>query len=246
MQKQIVISRYKENMDWTKDIKKNFIIYNKSGLNDLTGNNVIDIPNTVWHPGRVGREAETYLSHIITHWNSLADQTTFIQAFPFDHCEDIIDYLNDDVKTDYRGFKNLIRHTLNDSLRKVWRDVFGDMLLSDHLVSYQGAQFEVSRELVHSRGKQFYIDLYNKTMLNFNITSWGAAYFLETIWIDVFLYKNPDYVDLYKSFLEMRIEHCIKNWHKYIEEEEHVDILLSRIPDKFDKFKNIEPEITKE
>ena len=82
----IVVARYNENLDWLKDIPKNFniIIYNK-GLEDLT-RPFIKIPN-------VGRESHTYLYHIITNYNNLADITIFCQGDSIFHSPDFLKLL---------------------------------------------------------------------------------------------------------------------------------------------------------
>jgi hypothetical protein len=86
MDKQIVISRYKENVEWLSEINiKDIILYNKGLENPYINNsNVVlkNIPN-------VGREAQTWTYHIINNWNNLANTTFFLQADPFDHTKDL-------------------------------------------------------------------------------------------------------------------------------------------------------------
>ena len=74
----IVISRYNENIDWlynyNLDNFNTIYIYNKGNtFNNKFGNNVvvISLPN-------VGRENHTYLYHIISNYNNLADVTIFL------------------------------------------------------------------------------------------------------------------------------------------------------------------------
>ncbi len=75
MKYKIVVSRYNEDISWTK--KYNCIIYNKG--NYLEDSIKID---------NVGREAHTYLRHIITNYHSLEDITIFLQGNPFDNFSD--------------------------------------------------------------------------------------------------------------------------------------------------------------
>jgi hypothetical protein len=77
MDKLIVIAKYKEDIGWTKALADPVIIYDKS----------CDLPN-------VGREAHTYLHHIIQNYNSLNDVTVFTQADPFSHRADFLKWLN--------------------------------------------------------------------------------------------------------------------------------------------------------
>jgi hypothetical protein len=73
---QLIVSRYNEDTSWTKNFK-NTIIYNKG--NEIQSNHpVINLEN-------VGREAHTYLHHIIENYDNLADVNCFMQGFPFDH-----------------------------------------------------------------------------------------------------------------------------------------------------------------
>jgi hypothetical protein len=67
---EIVISKYNENIEWTFPYKHLITIYNKS---DIFLENSIKLPN-------VGRESHTFLYHIITNWDNLADKTLFTQG----------------------------------------------------------------------------------------------------------------------------------------------------------------------
>ena len=86
---EIVIARYKENLDWLKKIKKSkdikITVYNK-GPNDI---NIpfIPLPN-------IGRESHTYLYHIINNYDNLADQTVFCQGDSVFHSPGFIDLIN--------------------------------------------------------------------------------------------------------------------------------------------------------
>ena len=82
----IVIARYNENLDWLKDIPKNIniIVYNK-GLEDITCP-YIKLEN-------IGRESHTYLYHIITNYDNLADITIFCQGDSIFHSPDFLKLL---------------------------------------------------------------------------------------------------------------------------------------------------------
>ena len=71
---EIVVARYKENIGWMWRIRKNITLYSKG----KSGFGSIMIPNQ-------GFEAGTYLYHIVTRYDSLADRTLFIQGCPFPH-----------------------------------------------------------------------------------------------------------------------------------------------------------------
>jgi hypothetical protein len=73
---EIVVARYEENIDWLSSIDGFEIkVYNKK-----SGENLLE---------NVGREAHTYLSHIVKNYENLADFTVFLQGDPFYHCRDL-------------------------------------------------------------------------------------------------------------------------------------------------------------
>jgi hypothetical protein len=89
MKTEIVVSRYNENLDWLKKIKKSkdlkITVYNK-GEDDITVP-FIKLPN-------IGRESHTYLYHIINNYDNLADQTIFCQGDSIFHSPDFLDLIN--------------------------------------------------------------------------------------------------------------------------------------------------------
>ena len=98
----IVIARYKESLEWTKDIPEQYrvFIYNKEPPFYIGRfHQVIRTPEVIV-PGaiikrlpNIGREADTYLTHIIDHYYNLADVTVFTQADPFPHSPDFLKLL---------------------------------------------------------------------------------------------------------------------------------------------------------
>ena len=94
MTKELVISYYKEKLDWIDNVKDYKItIYNKS--ND-------EMPNTI-KLNNIGREMQTYFYHIVNNYDNLSDWTFFTQGDPFDHVINYYDVLND--------FPDLSKHT---------------------------------------------------------------------------------------------------------------------------------------
>jgi hypothetical protein len=82
----IVVARYNENIEWTKNFK-NVIIYNK-------GNKLSDDYNE-YILENVGREGHTYYKYIYDNYYNLDDYTIFLQGNPFDHSPNIIQNIND-------------------------------------------------------------------------------------------------------------------------------------------------------
>jgi hypothetical protein len=77
----IVVSRYNEDVNWTKQFN-NVIIYNK-------GEKLSDDFNQILL-NNVGREGHTYYKHIYDNYDNLDDYIIFLQGNPFDHSPDII------------------------------------------------------------------------------------------------------------------------------------------------------------
>lgn len=89
----IVIARYRESIDWINKIPKNYkiFIYNKNNepltiLNCENNITIINLPN-------IGREGDTYLHHIITHYDNLPDRIIFTQGDPFPHSPRFLELL---------------------------------------------------------------------------------------------------------------------------------------------------------
>jgi hypothetical protein len=74
----LVVSKYKENTTWLRAFDSaNVRLYDKS-----------DAPIGIPRPN-IGRESETYLHYIVTHYHDLPDYVLFIQGHPFDHMSGI-------------------------------------------------------------------------------------------------------------------------------------------------------------
>ena len=68
---EIVIARYQEDISWSNAYRDICVIYNKeSEMSGFERGQVISLNN-------VGREAHTYLYHIISRWGQIADKTLF-------------------------------------------------------------------------------------------------------------------------------------------------------------------------
>ncbi len=76
---EIVVARYKEALAWTQTLRRRLpcrlTIYDKGG--DGLGE---PLPN-------IGREAHTYLTHIVARYHALPETIVFLQGDPFHHLE---------------------------------------------------------------------------------------------------------------------------------------------------------------
>ena len=181
----VVIARYNENVDWVKLIKHKVYLYNK-------GNN--DISLEYLPLKNVGREAHTYLHHIVTNYDNLDEYTVFLQGNPTDHgFYDTFGTIENFNNVNFiAGFTPFLRHLENHrylSCPKHDCDLF-------HLAAYhdihlpiqdvyefvQGAQFAVKKDNILLRPKKVYEHLLN--------TSYNSddmfAHTMERMWKYVF------------------------------------------------------------
>jgi len=74
----IVVARHNENLEWLKTLAWDYIVYNKGEELPKWVKNVVNLQN-------IGREAHTYLTYIIDHYDNLPDYVAFVQGDPYSH-----------------------------------------------------------------------------------------------------------------------------------------------------------------
>jgi len=185
----VVIARYNENIDWVKTVTHNIYLYNKGGDN---------IPNSINLPN-VGREAQTYLYHIVKNYEKLDDYTVFLQGNPFDHAfhdhyPSIEMFNNVTFKKDFYPFnrKDLNYYTctllgepfLNKDLVKFCHDHDFTLDVKNNIVEFvQGAQFAVSKQSIHKKDKSIYEKLlYSLSNNDPDQPSKEYAHVMERLW----------------------------------------------------------------
>ena len=173
----IVVARYNENIEWTKQLP-NVRIYNKGS----------PIPYAITLPN-VGREGHTYYTHLVENYDNLPDYTIFLQGNPFDHSPHILEniymYLaqmqnsNDDLDFAFLS-EEILECSLqgcqfhpNLPLMEVYQHLFleneneekdeddkkDNNILVDPAFRFRfgaGAQFIVSKRSIRQRPKAFY------------------------------------------------------------------------------------------
>lgn len=148
---QVVVARYNEDIQWTRNIKHPVVVYNKGVP--------FGIPNEILLLN-VGREGHTFYHHIVENYDQLADHTAFLQGNPFDHCRNTINQLHP------KHFELLADRTLTCSLsgcyhhpglplRQMYTYLFGKER-NESFVFGAGGQFIASKELIRKRPKEFY------------------------------------------------------------------------------------------
>lgn len=192
MKYEMVVARYKENIDWLKQLS------NRENLKITVYNKFFDEGNLM--PNEAGREAHTYLHHIYTNYDILADYTIFTQANPFDHAPDLIEKIkvmtfnNDEY--DFRSFVNFF------GLPSIWSDINGmpnhpglDLrpglkeifpnCTQERFEFYPGAIIMASKKNIQKRSKEFYfkcLELSKNTTWREPSGNAACGYFFERTW----------------------------------------------------------------
>lgn len=175
----IIVSRYNECVEWTKQFS-NVIIYNKGNTlnNGITLNNY----NNEVLLDNVGREGHTYYKYIVDNYNYLDDYTIFLQGYPYDHSPNIIHNLNmyinnKDLNIDFAFLSEQIHYSSLDleysrspeciNIHKNWEKVFGINCNDNECIFGAGAQFIVSKNTILKRPIDFYKNIVK--MLEYDI-----------------------------------------------------------------------------
>ncbi len=195
---ELVVAHYQEDLSWLRKRPANLrlSVYDKDP--DAPGG-----PDAILLPN-VGREAHTYLHHLVSRYDTLAEWTIFCQGKPFDHAYDFkktlramaegtqllpesgFCWLGHLIDTDDAQGHRLFRPwSKNDDgrgldLRGFHRALFG----TDGPEWYTfvlGAQFAVHREVVRRQPLSFY-----ERALTVSIQWPDAAHCFERSWDRVF------------------------------------------------------------
>ncbi len=195
---EVVVARCGEDVRWTNNLPAaaRVTLYDKS-LHPVEG--VQRLPN-------IGREAHTYLHHIVTRYDSLAPWTVFCQGHPFDHAPDlsrrvrewcdkgaphgfvwlgfILDTDDGEGSLLFQNWsKNPAREPLH--LARFYREIFGQEapLLYPF---FPGGQFAVDAATICTRTVEFY-----RAALEMAVSFPYGAHCFERLWGTVF--GDPDH-----------------------------------------------------
>ena len=159
----IIVARYNENVEWTKDFS-NVIIYNKgeslnNGYNEILLNNV-------------GREQHTFYKYIYDNYDNLENYTIFLQGNPFDHLVNTIEKLNEIInnKEYNKDFEILCKRIITSNLSgckyhanlpliDVYEKLFNERKENMEFTFGSGGQFIVSKKNILKRPKDFYLKI---------------------------------------------------------------------------------------
>ena len=215
MEKNIIISRYNEDVSWVKHLDFKYTIYNK-GKDDISEPS-IRLPN-------LGREAQTYLSFIISNYHTLENSYgyCFLQGRPFDH-KVTLDDINSRTSLDFMPLgKFVFTETIKGPVNYHFPSGlpisdFCDMLFktnpfpSKEIRFTLGAQFCVSGMVIRSRCLQFYKFIHDMILKKNPI----EGHILERIWHVIF---NVNIEDRFTGYYKKR-QKCLQgaNWQGRIE-----------------------------
>ena len=160
----VVVSRYNENIDWTKKLN-NVVIFNKGEA--LADKSIINLPN-------VGREGHTFYKYIYDNYDNLCDYTMFLQGHPFDHSpnlfKNIDSILNQESLPDFVYLSETIVYTnlkgcpyhYGKNFTDIFKKIFGKNAECNKNIKFgAGAQFIVSKKAIHSKPRLFYNNIVN-------------------------------------------------------------------------------------
>jgi hypothetical protein len=175
----LVVSYYNEDLSWYEKMnKKNIIIYDKSSKPK-----VFTIPRD-----NVGRDTETFLFHILEHYDNLPEYVIFVQGNPFDHMDSVIYPENFQARID------AILETKPACAKPLFCDMYKEcaclhtgLLLKDYFkyifetdvspstFSYApGCQYIVPRHIILSRPRDFYKKIHEMSFNGDIFTPRGA------------------------------------------------------------------------
>lgn len=188
----LVVSKFNEDISWVKNVKHKTLIYDKS---DNPVKNSIKREN-------FGREAETLLNYIISHYHNLPEITIFLQGDPrsnppLNTIEECVEKINNLNKFDLHGFltwdgivdiENNWLKKVPSIHKKIFKNYKKDVKFS------LGAQFVIPRQNILKNSLDFYIWLYNEMkkfnnkMLDSSIENFNDgidAWSMEATWYEI-------------------------------------------------------------
>ncbi len=195
---EIVVAKYKEDVAWTQCYPNNVTIYCK----DPDDRRFIPLPN-------VGREYGTYLHHIVSRYDSLAERTLFVQGDPFFHR--LLPVADFAFSEDQFQFMPNMHHSMAQLVNWGWPDQTVDgsvkaefLELLERPADIQrfsftwGAQFAVSRGLIRRNPISYYRKLYEISQLpdirlaGRRFDNLHIGFMFEFFWQNIFCPERAD------------------------------------------------------
>lgn len=180
---EIVVARYNEDIEWTKDLIYKSIVYNKNEQDkDLFERN---LPN-------LGREGHTFFNHIIENYDNLPEYLAFLQGNPFDHCNNVISEINNfDFKTEFKHLGVLHQLTMSDENINNYVQDFAKRIgiqVTYPIYMVPGAQYIISRRMIKKNPIEFYHKILNT--LKHEVYPWDGLQVEKTLFQIYNVYKS--------------------------------------------------------
>ena len=198
---EIVVARYREKVSWTRPYHPIVTIYDKSG--EMGAASMIPLKN-------IGREAGTYLHHIVSRYDTLATRTLFLQGsphehglIPFDHhltsTEPFLSHIDSQQvlncshtwwvdAQNKSGQGRLKRVSILGRHKRYFCQEFVQCPLPKIIRYGWGAQFSVTAECIRSRPLAYYQKLYQASQAQLlrlgdrDYTNYHVAVLFEMFW----------------------------------------------------------------
>lgn len=187
MKVNVVIARFKEDISWVKNLTHECIVFNKNEDDNSTFQH--NLPNK-------GREGHTFTNYIVNHYDDLPDYVIFLQGNPFDHCESVLEKINEfNFKDDFyplgRTYVRDVEEIIN-STRDYGKN-FG-IELGEIINFISGAQCIVSKELILKRDKLSYEKIRDSFP---NVPTHLYSYYVEYLWPTILNFNDKLKITLY-------------------------------------------------
>ena len=91
MKIRLVVAKYREDLTWLNQIVNHgldVIIYDKSDISLNKSNDYVKVSDNYFKLPNIGREAHTYIKHIVENYDDLYDVEVFSQGGVYDHVPD--------------------------------------------------------------------------------------------------------------------------------------------------------------
>jgi len=201
---ELIVARHEEDLRWLRRIPRamGVSVYNKGGSPALEESLEAELSSgarlSVRPLANHGREAHSYLTHLVVRYDALAPVTVFAQGHPFDHAPDFHGRLqalaNGREKPDPFLWYGFLLETDDAHGRRLFvpwsknpdRDELSTGKLFEELFEQPspglfhfcgGGQFAVTREAVHRRPRVFYA-----RALELSTVIPHAAHAMERLW----------------------------------------------------------------
>lgn len=177
----VVICHFQEHLEWTKELKHSFVVYNKNPLHiDRFEHN---FPNT-------GYDSMAYLNYIIENYNNLPEFVCFTQDNPFVHYPPFLKKVNDfDFSVEFIPLGISYIRDNPDIIGKVVKYAEINGIPYTLPIKFSaGHQYIISKKLILKNSLDFYRRILN-TLSKTEIKT-DLNYTLEYLWPTLFHFND--------------------------------------------------------